>query len=609
MWGKNVFAILEIEPTNDKKEIKKAYARLVKKYHPEEHPEKWKEIHDAYEIALQLAERGQGQNMNPDSEHDTVPVPIAKIDTTEQPENTEKPPVPIAKNDTTQWQKRNRPSSDSQEMNNLFENISQLSNEQQAQNAEIQQKAILVAIDEIKRMSEKKRLSLGEWEAFFYQNDILPVLSTREFLYALGECFNCKQIDDEIYKLLKEQLRIIKKYIADRNIKLQNIGISDPLGYAESKIDAAHRANTKEGFWNRKRIFVALVIICAVFRIVVRIIVSDWEAQEKEQQLIQNEEMQEIIDQRSKKEELEAMKRVFDEADTWTKGKMITFLSMYSDDMLEETVEKEIVLQEGIVLWDWRELEASEGEVYEIHEMSVSEDVQEDYHIYAFCVTSESDQSDMALLCDLKKLGFSENCSIYYYNGTEYVEIPMAYQGETDTLDSNAVVWINLMEQRTFLIDTHICDTQNPYPIVFIETLQDTETADSSLEDDVMKEVIENAVERRIEVDVLKNLTSLTAEEQQNMLNSAVCLQEGIYLSDSLVDGEADKEKTEEITYSIHELPIYEQVQQQYHIFAFLLVQTKYKEIKHCGVIQKRLVFMIIIRYIMEINPVLKKRK
>ena len=70
----------------------------------EEHPEKWKEIHDAYEIALQLAERGQGQNESDSERHSACS--IAKIDTTEQPENTEKPPVPIAKNDTTQWQKR-----------------------------------------------------------------------------------------------------------------------------------------------------------------------------------------------------------------------------------------------------------------------------------------------------------------------------------------------------------------------------------------------------------------------------------------------------------------------------------------------------------------------
>lgn len=46
------FHILGIDDTEDKKKIKRAYAALVKQYHPEEHPEKWQEIHEAYETAM-----------------------------------------------------------------------------------------------------------------------------------------------------------------------------------------------------------------------------------------------------------------------------------------------------------------------------------------------------------------------------------------------------------------------------------------------------------------------------------------------------------------------------------------------------------------------------
>ena len=38
------FEILEIDFTTDKKEIKKAYARLLKKYHPEENPSEFEKI-------------------------------------------------------------------------------------------------------------------------------------------------------------------------------------------------------------------------------------------------------------------------------------------------------------------------------------------------------------------------------------------------------------------------------------------------------------------------------------------------------------------------------------------------------------------------------------
>ena len=49
MWN-----ILGIEPTKDIREIKRAYARLAKQYNPEEHPEEFKRIFDAYKSALSL---------------------------------------------------------------------------------------------------------------------------------------------------------------------------------------------------------------------------------------------------------------------------------------------------------------------------------------------------------------------------------------------------------------------------------------------------------------------------------------------------------------------------------------------------------------------------
>lgn len=40
----NAWEILGIEPTSDKKEIKRAYAKILKQYHPEENPEEFKQI-------------------------------------------------------------------------------------------------------------------------------------------------------------------------------------------------------------------------------------------------------------------------------------------------------------------------------------------------------------------------------------------------------------------------------------------------------------------------------------------------------------------------------------------------------------------------------------
>ena len=51
-FGK-AFKILEIEPTEDKKKIKIAYSKMLKKYHPEDFPEMFIRINEAYEKALE----------------------------------------------------------------------------------------------------------------------------------------------------------------------------------------------------------------------------------------------------------------------------------------------------------------------------------------------------------------------------------------------------------------------------------------------------------------------------------------------------------------------------------------------------------------------------
>ncbi|MBR1854417.1 MAG: J domain-containing protein [Lachnospiraceae bacterium] len=58
MFISEAFKILEIEATEDRNIIRKAYAALVRRYHPEEYPEEWQRIHEAYEVVLQYAASG-----------------------------------------------------------------------------------------------------------------------------------------------------------------------------------------------------------------------------------------------------------------------------------------------------------------------------------------------------------------------------------------------------------------------------------------------------------------------------------------------------------------------------------------------------------------------
>lgn len=67
----NCFTVLGIEPTTEKKKIKRAYAAMSREFHPEEHPEEFQRIHDAYEEALMWAERQQAGETE-DTESDSA---------------------------------------------------------------------------------------------------------------------------------------------------------------------------------------------------------------------------------------------------------------------------------------------------------------------------------------------------------------------------------------------------------------------------------------------------------------------------------------------------------------------------------------------------------
>lgn len=50
--------ILGIEKTDDIKAVKKAYAKMSKQYHPETHPDEFKQLHTAYKAVISMIKRG-----------------------------------------------------------------------------------------------------------------------------------------------------------------------------------------------------------------------------------------------------------------------------------------------------------------------------------------------------------------------------------------------------------------------------------------------------------------------------------------------------------------------------------------------------------------------
>lgn len=247
----DVFRILEIEPTEDEKAIRKAYARLVKQYHPEEQPEKWKEIHDAYEAALHEAERG------------ILPHGPYIVQETSAFENAKDDADKAAPERLQNRQEQN----EQEEMNALFERVNEIASGQLEQRQrwkkEVQDEKSRQLIKIVTDLLEKEMFSQKTWSVLLEQEGIFPLLCSNEFLYAFGDCFQGKRIPAELYRYLRKQIVGIQNYDEERKMEASASlwgewdSMEEAIGYAAGKIDAAHYANigkqVKEQNKRRKR--------------------------------------------------------------------------------------------------------------------------------------------------------------------------------------------------------------------------------------------------------------------------------------------------------------------------------------------------------------------
>ena len=82
----NCWTILQIEPTKDLKKIKHAYAVLTKQYHPEDNPEKFQEIQEAYQRAVAYAKDNSLVSLNPN-----IPLTDSQMDMFQTEETSSSP--------------------------------------------------------------------------------------------------------------------------------------------------------------------------------------------------------------------------------------------------------------------------------------------------------------------------------------------------------------------------------------------------------------------------------------------------------------------------------------------------------------------------------------
>ena len=261
----DVYQVLGISPTRDKKIIRKAYAGLIRKYHPEEHPEKWKEIHDAYTIAMQRADQEE------------VPaVSISKPKNEEQkPQHEEQTPQqqeqnPQEKNAEVRRKSENRKGETKQPEEDLFGNLEKLTETAKKEQQEERQRQLKTAIEQLNTLCEPKKLQFLQWQEFFGKEEYQWAVRQGEFLYELANRLRGHVMGRRLYRFLLDQIQTIENYNRSVNEIPKKQGAYDAYRMVRMELET--------GYWRAVRIKINRAGVHAWFSRVIKSIICDMKA-------------------------------------------------------------------------------------------------------------------------------------------------------------------------------------------------------------------------------------------------------------------------------------------------------------------------------------------
>lgn len=439
----NAFEILGIEPTQDKKTIKKAYAALVKKYHPEEDMLKWQEIHEAYQNALEWAE---GRN---------YPTKTAAVFGGIFEENTDKVfsqqiSRPIKETGTLSVEADEPEGADSKEqeeaeLNNLFDNLGELTAALKTEKIEQEKRKLQKALTALDQMERYHKLGYEDWKELFSGEEYQQAMSQSAFLYRWSEILEKMTIDKKLYQLMVGKLKSIAQHQEGNEQTAETVGLMEPVELTEMKISVAY--NRYRGKQKKKYKFVAIAIL--ILTNVIKI--HEWKEEQEWKKHMLNS-LENPYDPRE-----EAKKVVYSEISLETMTETDMFLAGASWDGLAKFLmraDEEIL---SIVLPHTQTLGPGVlvlGEEFEIEKALQSEkdeegtgNIENRYELVPlslpfdnqiqigeeiidlpgktvrFVICTEGEADSVLLWVDPKEMGFEEGCEIYYFNGEAYQKV------------------------------------------------------------------------------------------------------------------------------------------------------------------------------------------
>ena len=238
----DIYQVLGISPTRDKKIIRKAYAGLIRKYHPEEHPEKWKEIHDAYMVAMQRADEDRPLHKEPKPQRKEQkpqreePKPQREEQKPQQQEQN-----PQEKNAEVRRKSENRKGETKQPEEDLFGNLEKLTETAKKEQQEERQRQLKTAIEQLNTLCEPKKLQFLQWQEFFGKEEYQWAVRQGEFLYELANRLRGHVMGRRLYRFLLDQIQTIENYNRSVNEIPKKQGAYDAYRMVRMELETGYR--------------------------------------------------------------------------------------------------------------------------------------------------------------------------------------------------------------------------------------------------------------------------------------------------------------------------------------------------------------------------------
>ena len=453
----DAFRVLEIAPVKDKKIIKKAYASLVKQYHPDDYPEKWKELHDAYEIALIYAKEAKREEDNESSYGQSGHYGR----TNEQLSDKD-------------WQEISDESAeDLQEMGKLFEQIEDLSADAKQQKEKELKENLAEAMALLWEMRSRGSNRVKDWKVLFENPKYELVVGRDDFLLECARTFEGKSMPKKLYVYLKTQLDTIARYQACNQAAGEKNGTLAAVNALRKRVDSMYAEN--KGKWKLLNWKTALFIIC--LRALMPVFLGESENAESQKPAISAPELNVTYPGVIRSEETETNDA---EPEDWEVDAAF-YEWVLQAELLEneETVEEQLakiedgaLMQDGIYLSKWKLSQEADKERYKVEELAIADvngfsgESQNASNTRIFSVIGPDTEGAVFFCFKPQMLGLSENCRIYCLDGEQYEEITK--WGGTNT-SNKARYWYQIRDYRVIVVKTVSKDSAEKYPIIITD--------------------------------------------------------------------------------------------------------------------------------------------